>query len=557
VPLENSRHTHTHTHGHKRMMEDEASQSNAAKAEEPQEQGQQGQQSQEQQSQEQQSQEQQPQGADGAATASGDNSEVAQDRPLPELPFSTSKPRHAADGFAKGAGNILTGALAGAALLVSAPIAGAVEGRKSGGAWGAVKGFGMGLGLGIAGGAAMAAGGIGTGVYQMGRGVYHTPGAVNAISQGKEWDPEKKIWIIYNLIEESNEFMNLSDEDYLQKLLTGGDPEDIRKSESVPAGADARSPAKPVADKEFYEVLGVPTNATTAEIKKAYYLKARQNHPDRCRDDPDAHAKFQKIGEAYQVLSDERLRFQYDQGGKTGVEGVATMDSGAMFAMIFGSEKFEPLVGELELASQMAEAEQHSHPKLRAFRQRKREIKCALNLVTKLQTYVDTEDEAAFVASLKEEAEELASTPFGGTLLSTIGVAYNEYARRQGTTYDRFMVGLNQTGRDVNTYSTIFSSSVRAASAARDLQVTQKKMMETARRPSTTAAAASTSAPTSTSEGVSATEGAPAAEGAPAGQANAEPKTGEESQEFKPTPEQEALLKKKVEDMSVHIMSIM
>jgi hypothetical protein len=47
-----------------------------------------------------------------------------------ELPFSTSKPRHAADGFAKGASNILTGALAGAALLVSAPIAGAYEAAR-------------------------------------------------------------------------------------------------------------------------------------------------------------------------------------------------------------------------------------------------------------------------------------------------------------------------------------------------------------------------------------------------------------------------------------------
>lgn len=50
-------------------------------------------------------------------------------------------------------------------------------------------------------------------------------------------------------------------------------------------------------------------NATAAEIKKAYYLKAKLSHPDKHRDDPEAHVKFTKIGEAYQILSDEQLRY--------------------------------------------------------------------------------------------------------------------------------------------------------------------------------------------------------------------------------------------------------
>ena len=127
-----------------------------------------------------------------------------------------------------------------------------------------------------------------------------------------------------------------------------------------------------MADRELYDVLGtiahlivsstammasgVEPNATAAEIKKAYYLKAKLNHPDKHRDDPEAHVKFTKIGEAYQILSDEQLRYNYDQQGKEGVEGAPQMDSAALFAMIFGSEKFEPLVGELQLASQMGES---------------------------------------------------------------------------------------------------------------------------------------------------------------------------------------------------------
>jgi hypothetical protein len=62
---------------------------------------------------------------------------------------------------------MLRGVLGGAALMVSAPVKGAYDGAKSGGAWGALKGFGMGAGAGIVGGTAVAVGGVATGMYQV------------------------------------------------------------------------------------------------------------------------------------------------------------------------------------------------------------------------------------------------------------------------------------------------------------------------------------------------------------------------------------------------------
>ena len=47
------------------------------------------------------------------------------------------------------------------------------------------------------------------------------------------------------------------------------------------------------------------------------------------------------------MLSDDNLRANYDKGGKDGVEGAPTMDSGALFAMLFGSEKFDSYLGML------------------------------------------------------------------------------------------------------------------------------------------------------------------------------------------------------------------
>lgn len=73
--------------------------------------------------------------------------------------------------------------------------------------------------------------------------------------------------------------------------------------------------------KDYYQILGVAENASADEIKKAYRRLAKQNHPDANRNDPQAAERFKEIGEAYNVLSDETKRKQYDQMRKNPFAG--------------------------------------------------------------------------------------------------------------------------------------------------------------------------------------------------------------------------------------------
>ncbi|CAG9536146.1 unnamed protein product [Cercopithifilaria johnstoni] len=68
------------------------------------------------------------------------------------------------------------------------------------------------------------------------------------------------------------------------------------------------------AARDFYEVLGVKRDASTAQIKKAFRNLALKYHPDRSND-PNAHEKFREIAEAYEILADEQKRREYDAGG--------------------------------------------------------------------------------------------------------------------------------------------------------------------------------------------------------------------------------------------------
>jgi len=71
--------------------------------------------------------------------------------------------------------------------------------------------------------------------------------------------------------------------------------------------------------RDYYEVLGVPRNASADDLKNAFRNLARKYHPD-VNKELDAEAKFKEINEAYAVLSDPQKREAYDRFGHAGVD---------------------------------------------------------------------------------------------------------------------------------------------------------------------------------------------------------------------------------------------
>lgn len=244
-------------------------------------------------------------------------------------------------------------------------------------------------------------------------------------AQGKRWNQVEKKWVIDNLAEEETGVTNLpkDDNDILKTK------EDELEKEY---GTAADKSGSAVKDMEYYDVLGVASDATSGQIKKAYYISARKYHPDK-NPSEEAKVKFQAIGEAYQVLSDEKLRKVYDKEGKEGLSGdktevaVGNVDPSLVFTFLFGNDSFNDIIGRLSLVTQTlvggsSNPEQFTSKQLIEL-ERRRVVRLALSLRERIQQFVDGNEEAAKF-DWKSKGEELVEVRYGEQILNTVGKCY-------------------------------------------------------------------------------------------------------------------------------------
>lgn len=327
--------------------------------------------------------------------------------------FSLRKPQHVGAGIVSAAKSVGKGVLAGAVGLVAAPAVGASQEG--------FKGFAKGAAAGIAGAVLLPATGVAVGAAQVVRGIANTPEAIREQNKGKQWDRKTRSWI-----EDPGTTLIIDDGTF-----------------------DHLRPAPSATLDDYYGLLGVARDATPEEIKRAYYLAARRLHPDKNPGDPAAHERFQALAQAYQVLGNEELRKRYDANGAQGLD-VNFVDGAEFFSALFGSDRFEHLVGELMLAAAARAGPNVTAESIRRL-QTAREATLAAYLSSLLQQYVQG-DEFGFRQSMEAEAQDLAgvSGGFGHSMLRTVGKVYETQASIElGGMFEGGLVALRAQGRSI------------------------------------------------------------------------------------------------------------
>ena len=245
-----------------------------------------------------------------------------------------------------------------------------------------------------------------------------------------------------------------------------------------------------VKETEYYDILGIKPEATPTEIKKAYRRKAMETHPDKHPDDPDAQAKFQAVGEAYQVLSDPGLRSKYDQFGKEdAVPQQGFEDASEYFTAIFGGDGFKDWIGEFSLFKELNEATEmfgkkdklskEQREKLMEMEKKRREDmmkqvdELAEKLNEKISRYliaVKSNNLEEFTRKLDQEIEDLKLESFGLELLYLLARVYKTKANNfimSKKTYgiSKIFTGTRDNARSVKSAYNLLSTGLEAQKA--------------------------------------------------------------------------------------------
>ena len=162
--------------------------------------------------------------------------------------------------------------------------------------------------------------------------------------------------------------------------------------------------ARKAVDTAFYDLFDLSPDATSAQIKRAYYKRARECHPDKHPNDAVKEAEFKKLSQAYQTLFDEERRAVYDAFGRDGMQSDESYaDPRQVFAAVFGGPEFEPWVGVLGAA-----VDEELQAPLQAAQQRASENHAKLIALIKARAPADEIEATRAVQRTLQDIEDVA-----------------------------------------------------------------------------------------------------------------------------------------------------
>lgn len=279
--------------------------------------------------------------------------------------FSTRRPQHICAGLSSALKSVGKGLVLGVTTLIAAPALAGMSSpsgedgenhprmaesptSSSGTVLSRCKGVAVGFGAGLLGALALPLAGAMVGLMQICRGAWNTPQALYELSRGeKEWDSVEREW------RPAKQYSLADEEAEVARAKEAREVASRKKQAKKRRLEQERSREMSAPSDDYYQLLDVSVDADDGSIKKAYYKQARACHPDKCGGDPRAAARFQRLSQAYQVLSDPKLRAAYDAGGAAAVgpDSLPDYDPAVFFAALFGTDaRFERFVGDLALS---------------------------------------------------------------------------------------------------------------------------------------------------------------------------------------------------------------
>lgn len=347
--------------------------------------------------------------------------------------FSTSKPRDLIIGTYSGLKNVSIGVIGGISSLVIFPLYGTINEGCSG--------FIRGVGAGLLTGFGLPITGIFLGGLQFCKGIINTPKAFYYYYNGKIWDDEKKKWILYNLNQETLDFLKKKEIDFFEK-------KNLYEYNYIKNTSD---------NKEFYRILQLDINCSQKEIKESYRKLALKFHPDRNNNNTEMKNIFLKINEAYNILNNPETRRLYNLNGKKGLNKI--IDIKTFMNLFFETDKIYFFIGELKVIDYMNKNYNLSSD-INQYQTKKREITLSNNLCEFLKIFSDK------VIDIEEyytqKTNDLMINVFGCYIIKIIGNIYIEIAQNYLSFFRTIINTVKYNARNIENNISFVSSIIKS-----------------------------------------------------------------------------------------------